>query len=114
MPTSRLRRKAASHYLIENHGLPCAPGTLAKYAVIGGGPVFWRAGRIPLYDPRDLDAFAASKLSGPLRSTSEVRAKGTVEPRQDLCQCAADRRTGSSAQPVGEDPDGETTPGRRS
>jgi hypothetical protein len=75
MPPSRLRRKAASRYLLETHGLPCAPSTLAKLAVIGGGPLFRRAGRIPLYETADLDAFAASKISGPLRSTSDGRAK---------------------------------------
>jgi hypothetical protein len=66
-----LRRKAASDYLRETHGLERAPSTLAKLAVIGGGPIFRRAGRIPLYDPADLDSFAESLLSAPMRSTSE-------------------------------------------
>ena len=39
-----LRRKAASDYLRETHGLERAPSTLAKLAVIGGGPTFRRAG----------------------------------------------------------------------
>jgi hypothetical protein len=67
-----LRRKAASHYLCETHGLDRAPSTLAKLAVIGGGPIFRRAGRVPLYSPEDLDAWAESLLSPPMRSTSEV------------------------------------------
>jgi hypothetical protein len=66
-----LRRKAASDYLREAHGLERAPSTLAKLAVIGGGPIFRRAGRIPLYSPEDLDAWAESLLSAPMRSTSE-------------------------------------------
>jgi hypothetical protein len=66
-----LRRKAASDYLREAHGLERAPSTLAKLAVIGGGPIFRRAGRIPLYSPEDLDAWAESLLSLPMRSTSE-------------------------------------------
>src|SRR6266516_660450 len=66
-----LRRKAASHYLCETHGLERATSTLAKLAVIGGGPIFRRAGRIPLYSPEDLDAWAESLLSAPMRSTSE-------------------------------------------
>jgi len=67
-----LRRKAASDYLNDKFGLPRAPSTLAKLAVLGGGPIFRRAGRIPLYEPADLDTWAASKLSGPLRSTSDL------------------------------------------
>jgi hypothetical protein len=66
-----LRRKAASDYLRETHGLERAPSTLAKLAVIGGGPIFRRAGRIPLYSTDDLDCWATSLLSAPMRSTSE-------------------------------------------
>lgn len=67
-----LRRKAASKYLLENHGVVRAPSTLAKYAVIGGGPVFQRMGRDPVYTPVSLDQWVASKLSAPMRSTSET------------------------------------------
>jgi hypothetical protein len=41
-------------------------------AVIGGGPIFRRAGRVPLYSTADLDAWVLSLLSGPMRSTSEA------------------------------------------
>jgi hypothetical protein len=79
MRTQRLlRRKAASDYLREIHGLERAPSTLAKLAVIGGGPVFRRAGRIPLYSPDDLDCWAESLLSAPMRSTSEVESKPDI------------------------------------
>jgi hypothetical protein len=67
-----LRRKAASEYLHEAHGVERAPGTLAKLAVTGGGPAFRRVGRVPLYDPVDLDAWIKSKLSPRMRSTSEA------------------------------------------
>lgn len=66
-----LRRRDAAHYLHEHHGLSYAPQTLAKLACIGGGPIFRRWGsRIPVYAPADLDAWVASKLTGPLTSTS--------------------------------------------
>jgi hypothetical protein len=70
--TKLLRRKAASQYLHQTHGLERAPSTLAKLAVIGGGPVFRRVGRVPLYAPGDLDAWVASKLGPPMRSTSDA------------------------------------------
>jgi hypothetical protein len=80
MRTSRLlRRKAASEYLRETHGLDRAPSTLAKLAVIGGGPIFRRAGRVPLYSPDDLDHWAQSLLSAPMRSTSDSGSSVTAE-----------------------------------
>jgi hypothetical protein len=67
-----LRRAGASAYLRDTHGIERAPSTLAKLAVMGGGPPFRKAGRVPLYAPLDLDAWAASITSAPMRSTSEV------------------------------------------
>jgi hypothetical protein len=85
MRTQRLlRRKAASDYLRETHGLERAPSTLAKLAVIGGGPIFRRAGRIPLYSSEDLDAWAESLLSAPMRSTSEGSSAKPSCHRQNL------------------------------
>lgn len=68
----RLRRWEASEYLATAHGIELAASTLAKLASVGGGPVFQRAGRIPLYSITDLDAWAKARLSGPLRSTSDA------------------------------------------
>lgn len=65
-----LRRAEASEYLETIHGIRRAATTLAKLAVIGGGPVFRRAGRIPLYATEDLDEWAEGLLSPRLRSTS--------------------------------------------
>lgn len=77
-----LRRQAASEYLRETHGLDRAPSTLAKLAVVGGGPVFRRIGRVPLYSTTDLDEWVASKLSQPMRSTSDV-----VSPTDSTPNC---------------------------
>jgi hypothetical protein len=70
-PHRFLRRKAASIYLHETYGLDRAPSTLAKLAVIGGGPPFRRMNRVPLYAEDDLDKWVWSKLSVPMRSTSD-------------------------------------------
>ena len=75
-----LRRKAASDYLSKTHGLDRAPGTLAKYAVIGGGPIFRRIGRVPLYATEDLDQWVGSKLSEPMRSTSDTASPKAEDP----------------------------------
>lgn len=70
---ARLRRKQASEYLREQHGITLSPATLAKLAVLGGGPAFRKDGPFPLYELDILDAFAAARL-GPLRiSTGEGR-----------------------------------------
>jgi hypothetical protein len=67
-----LRRREAADYLRGRYGFGTEK-TLAKLACIGGGPVFRRAGKLPLYAPADLDAWALSKISPPVRSTSEYR-----------------------------------------
>jgi hypothetical protein len=72
VPSHLLRRDEAAQHIQGTWGYPCSPRTLAKYAVIGGGPVFRRAGRFPLYSTDDLDAWITSKLSPPMRSTSDV------------------------------------------
>jgi hypothetical protein len=73
-PTSRhwpprMRRKLASEYLLEVHGVSLSPATLAKLAVIGGGPSFRKDGPFPLYERTDLDTFATIRL-GPLRTST--------------------------------------------
>ncbi len=70
-PAHRLRRSEASKYLKDRWGIHRAPSTLAKLACIGGGPLFEKCGRMPLYTPDHLDQYAKSILSPPLRSTSD-------------------------------------------
>ena len=48
-------------------------GWLAKLAVVGGGPIFRHAGRIPLYTTDWLDQWMESRLGKPMRSTSDIR-----------------------------------------
>jgi hypothetical protein len=72
---NRMRRREASQYLQEQHGIRLAHATLAKLAVVGGGPPFRLDGRFPVYDRDDLDSFAAIRL-GPLRaSTSDTSSE---------------------------------------
>ena len=67
----RLRRAEASIYLKEKWGIDRKASTLAKLAVISGGPRFEHAGRIPLYPEPELDRWAQSILSGLKSSTSD-------------------------------------------
>lgn len=67
-----LTRREASDYLLEKHGIRRCPATLAKYAVIGGGPPFRRAGRNIIYDPPVLDEWADEITSPLMRSTSDA------------------------------------------
>ena len=69
----RLNRSESSAYLREEHGISRTPGTLAKLAVVGGGPRFRKIGtRTVLYDVTDLDQWAASIMSRPVLSTREL------------------------------------------
>jgi len=66
---ARMRRKLASEYLFEEHGVSLSPATLAKLAVVGGSPPFRKDGPFPLYERSDLDTFATVRL-GPLRTST--------------------------------------------
>jgi len=68
-----LRRKAAGAYLKERFGFG-SEKTLAKLAVVGGGPAFRKAGPAVLYDPKTLDEWALARIGAPRRSTSEREA----------------------------------------
>jgi hypothetical protein len=72
-PGGRLKRRVeAAKYVEETFGIPCSPKTLAKLAVVGGGPAFRKAGPYPLYADADLDGWALGKLSKRVNSTSEL------------------------------------------
>jgi hypothetical protein len=64
------RRHEAAQYLTDL-GLPIAAATLAKYAVIGGGPEFQRWSRFPVYAEAALQAWVKQRLGKAVRSTSE-------------------------------------------
>jgi hypothetical protein len=78
VPSRLLRRTEAARYVHETWGYPCSPKTLAKYAVIGGGPRFRKAGRYPLYHPDDLDGWVGEKLSDVVTSTSQLASNGSA------------------------------------
>ena len=65
-----LRRVEAARHVRDHWGVPCSPKWLAKLAVVGGGPVFRKAGRYPIYLASDLDAWAAARIGAPRLSTS--------------------------------------------
>ncbi len=65
-----MRRDKAAVYLREDRGLPYSKNRLAKDAVNGSGPLFRYCGKIPLYDPDDLDAFVSERLSAKVHSTA--------------------------------------------
>ena len=70
---SHMRRKVASEYLAEIHGVTLSMATLAKIASIGSsGPRFRLDGRFPIYDQAELDAFAQRRLGGLRSSTSDT------------------------------------------
>lgn len=73
--TEFLSRADAADYLKSRWAMPCTKSTLAKYAVLGGGPEFRKLGRYPVYETAALDAWARSRLSEkPYRSTAEYAA----------------------------------------
>jgi hypothetical protein len=72
-PETLLGRAAAAEALTAA-GYPVASASLATLACRGGGPRFQRFGRVPLYRWGDLLDWARSRLSPPMRTTSEADA----------------------------------------
>lgn len=77
-----LSRAEAAEFLSER-GYKTAPATLAKRAVVGGGPPFVSWGRKPLYDPEALLEWAQRRCTGPRRSTSDRGDKRQSADRLD-------------------------------
>jgi hypothetical protein len=75
-PTERtrqfLRRVEAAAYVTDRYGFPCSRQWLAKLAVVGGGPVFRKAGRYPIYRLDDLDRWAQARIGPVQRSNSDT------------------------------------------
>ena len=72
-PETLLTRDQAAAVLTAA-GFPVKPKTLATKASRGGGPPFRRFGSKPLYRWGDCLDWARSRLSAPMRSTSEADA----------------------------------------
>ena len=68
-----LRRDDAAAYVRQKHKTGCTAGYLAKLASVGGGPVFHRLhNRWAVYTEEDLDSWALSRISGPMRKASDL------------------------------------------
>lgn len=80
----RMRRKMASEYLIDVHCVQISTLTLAKYASVGGGPVYLLDGRFPLYERSVLDAWANQRLG-----LSDDPAPFSRPPEVDCPTCGA-------------------------
>src|SRR5271168_301576 len=70
-PKRDMTRLEAARY-ITDHWFPCSPKTLAKLAVIGGGPAFRKAGRVPLYSASACDQYGRSRIGPLVHSTAEL------------------------------------------
>jgi hypothetical protein len=70
-----MRRTEAARYINKTYGIPCGAPTLAKYACIGGGPAFRKAGKFPIYSRDELDAWAKCRLSPLVHSTTELQGQ---------------------------------------
>jgi hypothetical protein len=69
--SERRHDRASAAKFLTDIGLKTAPKTLAKLAVVGGGPEFIYWGRKPIYPEPALLAWAESRMTGRLRSTSD-------------------------------------------
>jgi hypothetical protein len=73
-----LGRAEAAQYIQSRYGFSCSRQWLAKLAVLGGGPIFRKAGRNLIYAPADLDDWAMTRIGEPQRSTSDVPSNASA------------------------------------
>lgn len=71
---TQLQRRDAAEFL-RTRGFPVSARTLEKLACAGGGPPMKKWGRRVLYEPAALLAWANSRLSAELASTSAAEAE---------------------------------------
>lgn len=71
MNTEYLRPEQAAAYLTDRYGT-ISRNYLAKLATTGKGPQFQRWGKYRVYTRAALDAWAASRMSPEVASTSEL------------------------------------------
>ena len=69
---------------LKDSGYPISSETLATMASRGGGPQFFKWGSRVLYRRADLLEWAESRLSEPIRSTSELDSRPRTEPKSVL------------------------------
>jgi hypothetical protein len=90
-----LRTPRAADHLQSKFGVG-SKRTLDKLRVIGGGPVYRRLGRVILYSPEDLDAWAEAKLGPPQRSTSDCSLRTNTSDTRLQRTIAAPSRGGGN------------------
>ena len=68
-------RRSAAKYVRDTHGVRCSEKWLAKLAVTGGGPPYWKNGRAVLYQRETLDAWVKRRINGPWASSNDHKAQ---------------------------------------
>jgi hypothetical protein len=79
-PHEKLRRRAASAYLQEVHGLKYSPSTLAKYGTWGVGPPYQYDGYYAVYLIVDLDRWAEFIRNRPKPPARKRRDRAKLGP----------------------------------
>lgn len=70
MTNGRTFRRDEAARLLQSHGLRTTPASLATMATRGGGPRYFKVGKLCMYQLSDLEAWLAQRTTGLLDSTS--------------------------------------------
>lgn len=82
IPSKYISRTAAAQRVRQLHGIPCEPSTLAKRATTGTGPTYRIIGGKAMYLDADVDSWARSLVSAPLKKASDASDVPTHSPQQ--------------------------------
>jgi hypothetical protein len=85
-------RRQATEYLREN-GIPIGGSRLAQLAMTGEGPRFRYSGRYCVYVEKDLDAWAESRMSRPVTSSTAKARQADEKPRRSPGRSRSNKST---------------------
>ncbi|MFC3440124.1 hypothetical protein ACFOKF_02750 [Sphingobium rhizovicinum] len=87
MTHGRTFRRPEAARLLQAHGLRTTAASLATMATRGGGPRFFKVGKLCMYPLSDLESWVAQRTTGLLDSTSTTkgaRVDDSLQPDYEL------------------------------
>lgn len=90
MTNGRTFRRDEAARLLQSHGLRTTTASLATMATRGGGPRYFKVGKLCMYPLSDLEAWVAQRTTGLLDSTSTEKGAKIDNPLQPNCELEDD------------------------
>lgn len=90
MTNSRTFRRDEAARLLQSHGMRTTAASLATMATRGGGPPYFKIGKLCMYRLCDLEDWMSKRCSGLLDSTSTMKGRQMNELFESECDLEDD------------------------